>query len=87
MPYDTQAKFAVKLRENGFTAMKIRAWRPKPMDDVEAVGVIRAAAGPDFKIMLDRTAVRPGWVWDYPTGSAGLPRTREAQRLLAGGAL
>jgi L-alanine-DL-glutamate epimerase-like enolase superfamily enzyme len=66
VPYDTQAKFAVKLRENGFTAMKIRAWRPKPMDDVEAVGAIRAAAGPDFKIMLDRTAVRPGWVWDYP---------------------
>ncbi len=67
IPYDTQAKFAVRLKENGFTAMKIRAWRPKPMDDVDAVGAIRAAVGPGFKIMLDRTAVRPGWVWDYPT--------------------
>ena len=67
IPYDTQAKFAVRLKENGFTGMKIRAWRPKPMDDVDAVGAIRAAVGPDFKIMLDRTAVRPGWVWDYPT--------------------
>ncbi len=65
--YDEQAKFAVRLKENGFTGMKIRAWRPKPMDDVEAVRVIRAAVGPDFKIMVDRTAVRPGWVWDYPT--------------------
>ncbi len=65
--YDLQAKFAVRLKESGFGAMKIRAWRPKPMDDVDAVGAIRAAVGPDFKIMLDRTAVRPGWVWDYPT--------------------
>jgi len=65
--YDEQAKYAVRLKENGFTGMKIRAWRPRPMDDVEAVGVIRAAVGPDFKIMLDRTAVRPGSVWDYPT--------------------
>jgi len=70
VPYETQAKFAVRLKENGFTGMKIRAWRPKPMDDVDAVGVIRAAVGPDFKIMLDRTAVRPGWVWDYPTALA-----------------
>ena len=80
-----QAKFAVRLKENGFTGMKIRAWRPKPMDDVEAVGVIRAAVGPDFKIMLDRTAVRPGWVWDYPDRPAGLPRPGKVRRLLAGG--
>ncbi len=65
--YDTQAKFAVKLKENGITGMKVRAWRPNPMDDVDMVGVVRKAVGPSFKIMLDRTAVRPGWVWDYPT--------------------
>ena len=70
VPYETQANFAVRLKENGFTGMKIRAWRPKPMDDVDAIGVIRAAVGPDFKLMLDRTAVRPGWVWDYPTALA-----------------
>lgn len=67
IPYHLQAKFAAHLQQNGFSAMKIRAWRPKPMDDVESVAAIRAAVGPDFKIMLDRTAVRPGWVWDYPT--------------------
>jgi len=70
IPYEEQAKFAVRLKENGFTGMKFRAWRPHPLDDADAVGVIRAAVGPDFKIMLDRTAVRPGWVWDYPTALA-----------------
>jgi D-galactarolactone cycloisomerase len=67
VPYETQAAFAVRLKKAGYTAMKIRAWRPRPMDDVEACGVIRQAAGPDFDIMFDRTAVRPGWVWDYRT--------------------
>ncbi len=65
--YETQAKFASRLKQSGYTGIKIRAWRPRPMDDVDMVGVMRAAVGPDFKIMLDRTAVRPGWVWDYQT--------------------
>jgi len=67
VPYETQAKFASRLKQSGYTGMKVRAWRPRPMDDADMVGVVRAAVGPDFKIMLDRTAVRPGWVWDYPT--------------------
>jgi D-galactarolactone cycloisomerase len=54
VPYEQQARFALRLKNEGYTAIKIRAWRPRPMDDVDAVGVIRAA-------------VRPGWVWDYPT--------------------
>jgi D-galactarolactone cycloisomerase len=67
VPYQTQADFAVRLKKAGYTAMKVRAWRPRPMDDVDMVGVVRQAVGRDFFIMLDRTAVRPGWVWDYPT--------------------
>lgn len=67
VPYQTQADFAVRLKKAGYTAMKVRAWRPRPMDDVDMVGVVRQAVGRDFSIMLDRTAVRPGWVWDYPT--------------------
>jgi L-alanine-DL-glutamate epimerase-like enolase superfamily enzyme len=67
LPYETQGKFAVRLKSAGIGGMKVRAWRPRPMDDVDMVGVVRSAVGPDFKIMLDRTAVRPGWVWDYPT--------------------
>ncbi len=67
VPYETQAAFAVRLKKAGYTAMKIRAWRPRPMDDADACGVIRQAVGSDFSIMFDRTAVRPGWVWDYRT--------------------
>jgi D-galactarolactone cycloisomerase len=70
--YDEQARMAVKLREAGFKGMKIRAWRPDPMDDVAACGVIKQAVGPDFALMFDRTADRPRdagqRVWDYPTG-------------------
>lgn len=65
--YETQAAYAVRLKQAGYTAMKVRAWRPRPMDDVDMVGVVRRAVGDDFEIMLDRTAVRPGWVWDYQT--------------------
>lgn len=65
--YETQAQYAVRLQKAGYTGMKVRAWRPRPMDDVDMVGVVRQAVGKDFHIMLDRTAVRPGWVWDYQT--------------------
>jgi D-galactarolactone cycloisomerase len=40
---------------------------------------MRKAVGNNFEIMLDRTAVRPGWVWDYPTAlqvARGLERHR-----------
>ncbi|MCC6860257.1 MAG: mandelate racemase/muconate lactonizing enzyme family protein [Bryobacterales bacterium] len=67
VPYETQAAFAARLKNSGYTAIKVRAWRPRPLDDVDMVGVMRAAVGDNFEIMLDRTAVRPGWVWDYPT--------------------
>ena len=70
VPYDTQAAFAARLKKNGYTGIKIRAWRPRPLDDADAAGVIRKAVGNDFEIMFDRTAVRPGWVWDYATALA-----------------
>ena len=65
--YQTQADYAAALKKAGIGAMKVRAWRPRPMDDVDMVGAVREAVGDDFEIMLDRTAVRPGWVWDYAT--------------------
>ena len=67
VPYETQAEYAVRLKQAGYTAMKVRAWRPTPMDDVEMLAVARSAVGDEFEIMFDRTAVRPGWVWDYDT--------------------
>jgi L-alanine-DL-glutamate epimerase-like enolase superfamily enzyme len=41
--YRDQADFALRLKKAGFAGMKIRAWRPDPMHDVEACGEIRAA--------------------------------------------
>ena len=70
--YDEQARMAVKLKQAGFKGMKIRAWRPEPLADVEACGVIKEAVGPGFQLMFDRTAHAPKQagqkVWDYATG-------------------
>ena len=70
--YDAQAEMALKEKNAGFKGMKIRAWRPNPLDDAEACRVIREAVGPDFAIMFDRTAHAPQSagqkVWDYDTG-------------------
>jgi D-galactarolactone cycloisomerase len=70
--YDAQAEMALKEKNAGFKGMKIRAWRPNPLDDAEACRVIRQAVGPDFAIMFDRTAHAPESVgqkvWDYDTG-------------------
>ena len=70
--YDAQAEMALREKQAGFKGMKIRAWRPDPLDDAEACRVIRQAVGPDFAIMFDRTAAAPQSVgqkvWDYETG-------------------
>jgi D-galactarolactone cycloisomerase len=70
--YDAQAEMAVKEKKAGFKGMKIRAWRPNPLDDAEACRVIRDAVGRDFAIMFDRTAHAPQSVgqkvWDHETG-------------------
>jgi L-alanine-DL-glutamate epimerase-like enolase superfamily enzyme len=72
VPYKAQAEMAARIQKAGFKGMKIRAWRPNPTDDADACGEIRAAVGPDFAIMFDRTAhaVRSAGqkVWDYETG-------------------
>jgi L-alanine-DL-glutamate epimerase-like enolase superfamily enzyme len=72
VPYKEQARMAVKLKQAGFKGMKIRAWRPNPMDDVVACGVIKEVVGSEFALMFDRTAHRPEdagqRVWDYETG-------------------
>ncbi len=63
---------ALREKNAGFRGMKIRAWRPDPLKDAEALGVIRQAVGPDFAVMFDRTAHAPQSVgqkiWDYDTG-------------------
>ena len=64
---------AVRIEKAGFKGMKIRAWRPNPMDDVKVCQEIRAAVSKDFKVMFDRTAHMPvsmagQKVWDFETG-------------------
>ena len=70
--YEAQAEMALKEKNAGFKGMKIRAWRPNPLDDAEACGVIRQAVGPGFAIMFDRTAHAPESagqkIWDYDAG-------------------
>ena len=70
--YREQAEQAVRLQKAGFKGMKIRAWRPNPIDDADACAEIRAATGPDFAIMFDRTAHLPEMVdqpvWSFETG-------------------
>jgi D-galactarolactone cycloisomerase len=69
-PIKDQASYAAKLKDAGFLGLKVRAWRPHPLDDADACAAMKAAAGPNFHIMFDRTANAPGTVWDYPTGLA-----------------
>ncbi|HEU0121615.1 MAG TPA: mandelate racemase/muconate lactonizing enzyme family protein [Bryobacteraceae bacterium] len=70
--YREQAEQAVRLQKAGYKGMKIRAWRPNPLDDADACAEIRAAVGPDFAIMFDRTAHLPQavgqTVWSFDTG-------------------
>ena len=47
--------------------MKIRCWRPDPMEDVACVRAIKDACGDRLEIMVDRTASSSGTVWDYDT--------------------
>ncbi len=72
VPIREQAVYARRLKDAGFTGFKMRIFRPNFMDDVESCAGIIAACGPapGFKVMVDRTAQMPGWVWDYPTGLA-----------------
>ena len=70
--YRDQAEQALRLQKAGYKGMKIRAWRPNPLDDADACTEIRAAVGPDFAIMFDRTAHVPQSVgqpvWSFETG-------------------
>ena len=73
VPYADQVKMAVHIKKAGFKGMKIRAWRPNPMDDVEVCRRIKEATGPEFHLMFDRTAQMPvsmagQQVWDFDTG-------------------
>jgi D-galactarolactone cycloisomerase len=77
VPIKEQAVYARRLKEAGFHAFKMRIFRPNFMDDVESCAGILAACGTGFKVMVDRTAHIPGWVWDYPTALAAAKALQE----------
>lgn len=77
VPIKEQAVYARRLKEAGFHAFKMRIFRPNFMDDVESCAGILAACGSGFKVMVDRTAHIPGWVWDYPTALAAAKALQE----------
>jgi L-alanine-DL-glutamate epimerase-like enolase superfamily enzyme len=73
VPYRDQVEMAVKIKNAGFNGMKIRVWRPNPMNDVEVCRLIKEATGPEFHLLFDRTAEMPAGmsgqqVWDFDTG-------------------
>ena len=77
VPFKDQAAHAVRVKNAGFKAMKVRVWRKNAADDAKACGEMLAAAGPDFRVMVDRTAAGPG-LWDYPTGLAAARALEDA---------
>ncbi len=72
VPYKDQAAMAVRIKKAGFKGMKIRAWRPYPLDDAEACAVVMGEVGREFRLMFDRTAHAPEVVgqkiWPYEIG-------------------
>ena len=72
VPFADQVAMAVRVKQAGFHGMKIRAWRPNPLDDAEVCARIKEANGRDFHLMFDRTARGPEEagqrVWDFDTG-------------------
>ena len=67
VPAEQAAEQAAAYMELGFKAMKIRSWRPDPMEDVAVVRAMKEAVGDRMDIMVDRTAHGPGWIWDFGT--------------------
>ena len=64
-----QAEDVRRYAERGYRAVKFRAWRPDPMEDVEAVRLIRELVGgrERMEVMIDRTGQYSGSTWDYDT--------------------
>ena len=64
-----QAEDVRRYAECGYRAVKIRVWRPDPLEDVETIRLIRELVGgrERMEVMVDRTGENPGEVWDYDT--------------------
>ena len=56
---EEHAADAQKYFEQGFRAMKLRAHRPEPRQDIEVVAAVRDAVGPEMDIMVDANQAWP----------------------------
>jgi D-galactarolactone cycloisomerase len=62
---EEQAQAAERYCGMGFKGIKVRAWRPSILTDVELCREIKRRVGDRMAVMFDRTARSPGWVWTY----------------------
>jgi len=75
---DDQVAQAIRVKDAGFKAIKFQCMRPRAADDAAASAQVKAATGPDFRVMADRTAHLSGSLWDYPTGLAAAKALQDA---------
>ena len=74
-----QAEQAGLLRAAGFRAMKIQVFRRNTETDAQACADILSAGGPDFRVMVDRTADRsPNGLWSYAQALAAAHMLKKA---------
>lgn len=68
---EERADIAVKLKEQGWQAMKLRLHHDTMKEDVRTVAKVREAVGDDMKLMIDANQAQskgnwqPGVRWDY----------------------
>lgn len=61
------ARLAMKVKEQGFTACKLRASFPTMREDIAVVEAVRKVVGSDFQILTDANKAYPGnrFMWDF----------------------
>lgn len=64
-----QAEDIARYAAAGYRAVKIRSWRPDPLEDVEVIRLVRQLVGgrDRLEVMVDRTGQYSGSTWDYDT--------------------
>lgn len=65
IPLEKQANDILEYNRLGYQIVKIRAFRPNVMEDVEVAKLVLKKATTGFRLMFDRTAQMSGWVWTY----------------------
>jgi D-galactarolactone cycloisomerase len=83
-PVERRVEDVQRLKEEGFTAVKLRFHSPDPRDDLPVLEAVRAKVGDDMEIMVDANQA-----WTYPGDKArhrwdlrtAIAMAREMERL------